>query len=216
MDNHQSRCHNKAGVPQESIIDPLFFLMYINDLPDELKTTPQLFADDTTIFSIVHSQNQTANDLKHDLENISNWAKKWRMEFNPDTDKPAQEIIFSRKTNKDNHPEIFYKTNPIKQTSSLKHLGIVLDERLNFKTHIQNKISKAMTGVGIIEKLSSLLPSKSLLTIYKSFVRPHLDYGDVVYGQLNNQSLSDIESVQYNAALAIIGAIQESFKIKLY
>ena len=210
-------CHVKAGVPQGSILGPLFFLMYINDLPDELKTTPKLFADDTAIFSIVHSQNQTANDLNHDLEKISNWAKKWKMEFNPDPDKPAQEIIFSRKTNKDNHSDIFYKTNPIKQTSSLKHLGIVLDERLNFKTHIQNKISKAMTGVGIIKKLSSLLPRKSLLTIYKSFVRPHLDYGDVVYDQPNNQSLSDkIESVQYNAALAITGAIRGSSKIKLY
>ena len=74
-----------------------------------------------------------------------------------------------------------------------------------------------MTGVGIIKKLSSLLPRKSLVTNYKSFVRPHLDYGDVVYDQQSNQSLSNkIESVQYNAALAITGAIRGSSKIKLY
>ena len=74
-----------------------------------------------------------------------------------------------------------------------------------------------MTGVGIINKLSSVLPRSSLLTIYKSFVRPHLDYSDVIYDQPNNQTLCDkIESVQYNTALAITGAIRGSSKVKLY
>ena len=74
-----------------------------------------------------------------------------------------------------------------------------------------------MTGVGLINKLRSLLPRSSLLTIYKSFVRPHLDYGDIIYDQPNNQSLSDkIESVQYNAALAITGVIRGTSKVKLY
>ena len=74
-----------------------------------------------------------------------------------------------------------------------------------------------MTGVGVINKLRLLLPRSSLLTIYKSFIRPHLDYCDVIYDQPNNQTLSDkIESVQYNAALAITGAIRGSSKVKLY
>ena len=113
------------------------------------------------------------------------------MEFNPDPNKPAQEIIFSRKIFKENHPEILFNDNSINKESSLKHLGLILDEKLNFKTHIQAKISKAMTGVGLINKLRSLLPRSSLLTIYKSFVRPHLDYGDIIYDQPNNQTLSD-------------------------
>ena len=139
------------------------------------------------------------------------------MEFNPDPNKPAQEIIFSRKILKENHPELLYNDNPINQELSIKHLGVVLDEKLNFKTHIQAKISKAMTGVGLINKLRSLLPRSSLLTIYKSFVRPHLDYGDIIYDQPNNQTLSDkIESVQYNAALAITGVIRGASKVKLY
>ena len=207
----------QAGVPQGSILGPLFFLIYINDLPHELKTDAKLFADDTALFSIVQDSLQSASDLNNDLKKINDWAVKWKMEFNPDLNKPAQEIIFSRKLEKDEHPEVSYNNNPIKQMSSIKHLGLVLDEKLNFKSHIQGKISKAMTGVGLIRKLSSLLPRSSLLTIYKSFVRPHLDYGDVVFDQPNNQSLSDtIESVQYNAALAITGAIRGSSKIKLY
>ena len=95
------------------------------------------------------------------------------MEFNPDPNKPAQEIIFSRKISKENHPELLYNDNPINQELSIKHLGVVLDEKLNFKTHIQAKISKAMTGIGLINKLRSLLPCSSLLTIYEFFVRPH-------------------------------------------
>ena len=74
-----------------------------------------------------------------------------------------------------------------------------------------------MKIVGTIKKLNSVLSRFSLITIYKSFVRPHLDYGDVIYDQPNNQSFADkIESVQYNAALAITGAFRGTSKIRLY
>ena len=73
--------------------------------------------------------------------------------------------------------------------------------KLNFKLYIKEKISKAIKGIGIIKTLSNVLQRKSLITIYKSFVRPHLDYGDLVYDQPNNESFcQQIESVQYNAS----------------
>ena len=101
--------------------------------------------------------------------------------------------------------------------SSEKHLGLVLDSKLNYKLHIDEKIKKAMKIVGSIKKLSYILPRSSLITIYKSFVRPNLDYGDVIYDQPSNQTFSDkIESVQYNAALAITGAIRGTSRDKLY
>ena len=75
----------------------------------------------------------------------------------------------------------------------------------------------AMKIIGTIKRLNTVLSRFSLLTIYKSFVRPHLDYADVIYDQPSNQSLCDkIESVQYNACLAIIGAIRGTSRIKLY
>ena len=78
-------------------------------------------------------------------------------------------------------------------------------------------MSKAMKGIGIIKKLNNMLHRYSLITIYKAFVRPHLDYGDLLYDQPNNQSLCQkIESIQYNAALAIPGAIRGTFQMKLY
>ena len=78
-------------------------------------------------------------------------------------------------------------------------------------------MKKATKGINVIRKMNLLLLRSSLLTIYKSFVRPHLDYGDVIYAQLNNSSLSvKIESVQYNAALAITGAVRGASKEKLF
>ena len=92
------------------------------------------------------------------------------------------------------------------QSTYQKHLGLYLDEKLNFSHHIKEKISKAYRGNGVIKKLQNNLPRQSLLTIYKSFIRPHLDYGDVVCDQPHNETFcSKLESVQYNAAIAIMG-----------
>ena len=93
----------------------------------------------------------------------------------------------------------------------------MLDEKLNFSEHINEKLKKVTKSVNILRKLNLTLPRSSLLIIYKSFIRPHLDYGDIVYDQPNNSPLSEkIESLQYNAALAITGAIKGSSKEKLY
>ena len=98
-----------------------------------------------------------------------------------------------------------------------KHLGLFLDSKLNFSGHINEKIKKATKDINVIRKMNLPLPRFSLLTIYKSFARPHLGYVDVIYDQPNNSSLSDkIETLQYNAVLALTGAIKGTSKEKLY
>ena len=87
----------RAGVPQGSIFGPLFFLIYINDLSQNLKSTVKLFADDTSIFHVVKDPNTSAEILNHDLTKISEWAYRWKMSFNPDPSKQAQEILFLTK-----------------------------------------------------------------------------------------------------------------------
>ena len=92
-----------------------------------------------------------------------------------------------------------------------------LDEKLNFLQHIKEKTSKANRGIGVIRKLRHILPRHSLITIYKSFVRPHLEYGDIIYDQFNNESFCNkVERVQCNAALAVTAAIRETSQTKLY
>ena len=166
---------------------------------------------------MVHDSAASAAFLNDDLLKISCWAYQWKMIFNPDATKQAQKIVFSRKANASHHATVYFNNVPVIRDNIQKHLGLFLDSKLSFFDHINEKIKKASKGVNFIIKMNLLLPRSSLLTIYKSFVRPFLDYGDVIYDQPNNSRLPDkSESVQYNAALAITGAIRGTSKEKLY
>ena len=79
-----------AGVPQRSVLGPLFFLVYINDLVDNISSDAKLFADDTSLFTVVYDVDVAADKLNRDLEVISNWAHQWKMQFNPDKNKQAR------------------------------------------------------------------------------------------------------------------------------
>ena len=194
-----------AGVPQGSILG-LFFLIYINDQSHNLSSTAKLFADDTSVFSVVYDIDSCTKQLNDDLKKISDWADQWEMSFNPNLSKQAREVIFSRKSSRVDHPSVTFNNSSVARTSCQKHLGLYLDEKLNFSHYIKQKISKACRGIGVIRKLHYVLPRHSVLTIYKSFIRPHLDHGDVIYDQPNNQAFSTkLEAVQYNATLGIAG-----------
>ena len=103
------------------------------------------------------------------------------MSFNPDVSKQAQEVVFSRKYLKLAHPPVLFNNVPVKRSSIQKHLGIHLDEKLNFSHYVKEEITKANKAIGVIKKFSNILPRDPLLTIYKSFVRPNLDYDDIIY-----------------------------------
>ena len=130
---HSKWSNVSAGVPQGSILGSLF-LIYINDLPDNLSSNPKLFADDISLFSVEHDINQSGINLNDDLEKISNWAFQWKMSFNPDTNKQAQEVIFSRSLQMSNHPSLTFSSTSVTQSEIQKHSGMFLD----FEKHIQN------------------------------------------------------------------------------
>ena len=139
------------------------------------------------------------------------------MNFNPDATKQAQEVIFSQKLQNTNRPCLIFNHNTVILTESQKHLEIVLDFRLDFEEQLEIIFKKVSQTIGVPCKLQNLLPRKSLITVCKSFVRPHLDYGDIIYDQPYKASFhSKLESIQYNATLAITGAIRETSKEKLY
>ena len=183
----------------------------------QLKSNAKFFVDGTFLFTIVKDGNESANVLNNDLCLISKWAFNWKILFNPDLTKPDQEVLFPRKKKTQNHPTLSLNNIQVERVSSQKHLGLILDEKLNFKQHIESAIAKINKGVAVIKKLRYSLPRKSLITIYKAFLRPLIDYGDIIYDQPQNKSFCEkLESVQYEAALAITGAIQGSSREKLY
>ena len=101
------------------------------------------------------------------------------MRFNPDPNEQAQEIIFSRKINKIDHPLLYFNQNLLKSSTTHKHLRMVFDTRLDFNLHLQNVQNKVNKTIVILRKLQNTLPRTSLITISKSYIRPHLDYGDI-------------------------------------
>ena len=102
-----------------------------------------------------------------------------KMSFDPDLSKQAQEVIFSRKSKRSAHPLLVFSNNNVSQTYSQKRLGVILDFKLTFEEHLNNVLAKVNKAVGLLCKLRNKLPRTTPITIYKIFIRPHLDYGDV-------------------------------------
>ena len=214
---------NQSGCkPDDSCINQListthFFLIYINDLHDNLISNSKLFVDDASLFSVINDKHLSANKLNQDLNRINNWAFQWKMSFNPGHSKQAQEVIFSRKLQKSTHPTLSLNNNALTQYVTQKHLGMFLDTKLDFQGHLKSIFNKVNKTIGLSRKLHNSLPRLPLLTIYKSFIRPHLDYGNIIYDQAYNVSFHQkLESIQYNSALAITGAIRGTSTEKRY
>ena len=201
----------KSGVPQGSVLGPLLFLIYINDLEVNLKSKTKFFADDTMLFSIVRDPFISALELNHDLKLINNWAHQWKMSFNPEPNKQAVEVLFSIKNKSPIHPPIFFNGIEITRVDEHKHLGLILDPKLTFVKHIISKIKIARRNIGILKQLSTYLPLTTLDQMYKIFIRSHLDYCDIIfhvpplnncfdYSVTLNTTMEMIEKTQYQAA----------------
>ena len=121
----------------KDILGLLLFLIYINDLSDDSVFNAKLFANHTWLFSVVENMTRSANELNNDLSKISSWPFQWKMNLNPDSTKQAQKVIFSRKLQNTNHPCLSFNHDTVSLTDSQKHLGIVLDSRLDFNKHLE-------------------------------------------------------------------------------
>ena len=162
---------------------------------------------------------KSTSKLKDDLEKISYWAYQLKIQFNPDPNKQTNEIISSRKTSSNNLSHLPVKFNKIEISECLdqRNLRIVSDSKFNFSAHVDQKIKKCNRIIGLIRRLLVTLPRNALFTIYRSFVRPHLDYDDILYDKPNNENFQNkLGKVQYRAYLPITGAIQWISRTKLY
>ncbi len=165
--------------------------------------------------------------MNHDLELIRQWAHDWRMSFNPDPQKQAVEILFSKKRQQIDHPVLVFNDIPVGKANEHKHLGVILDNKLSFVAHIKSAISKTRKGIGLLKYLSKYLPRHTLNELYKLYIRPYLDYGDVIYHNPSKvcefthknilpNLMEKVEAVQYSAALAVTGAWRGTSREKLY
>ena len=108
------------------------------------------------------------------------------MSFNPDTSKPALEVLFSNKVLKTNNPNIIFNGNTIEKSANQKPFGLILDEKLTFNDHITSKLTTVNKLTCTLRKLYNYMPRELLVTIYKSFIRPHLHYADVIFDKPSN------------------------------
>jgi hypothetical protein len=154
----------------------------------------------------------SANELNSDLEKLDSWAKKWHVDFSPPK---TEELIISRKRTKPDHPPVTMRGTPIKRVPHHKHLGLTLSEDLSWNKHITEIVDKSTRRLGIMRSLKFKLDRLSLERIYLGFIRPILEYGDIVWdSQL--EVLNALDMVQKNAARIVVGATAKSSTQGLY
>ena len=193
----------RAGVPQGSILGPLFFLLYINDIVSEIGSNIRLFADDTSLFIVVDNPVTAAGQLNIDLQKISQWATTWLVSFNPTK---SEAMLFSRKLNRPHHPPIFMQNHQITEVDSHKHLGLYLSNDCTWHKHINYITEKAWTRINIMRRLKFKLDRKSLEQIYLVFIRPLLEYGDIIWDNCLQSEKQELEKIQIEAARIATGA----------
>ena len=169
----------KAGVPQGSILGPLLFLIFINDIVNDIGSNIRLFADDTSLYIIVDNPQTSSETLNADLEKVSALAKTWLVSFNP---LKTESLINTRKIHKPTHPPIFMQNQQIQEVTSHKHLGLNVMRKLKFK-----------------------LDRKSLGIIYTAFIRPLLEYGRVIWDNCTQYEKQKLEKIQTEAARIATG-----------
>ena len=161
----------RAGVPQGSILGPLLFLVYINDIVENIGSHIRLFADDTSLFIIVDDPITSAARLNSDLDKITRWAALWLVTFNPTK---SESFLVSRKVNRPVHPPLFMQNIQIEEVECHKHLGVFLSNDCSWHKHITYIKEKAWCRINVMRKLKFKLDRKSLETMFIAFIRPLL------------------------------------------
>ena len=185
----------QSGIPQGSILGPILFTIFINDLPDGIKSICKIFADDTKIYNDSNSY----PDIQEDIVHLQNWSEKWKLFFNISKCK-IMHIGNKDDQSRENYFMFDGQTKiTIEECDQEKDLGVIFDETLIFDKHINSAINKANKMLGLIKRTFNYLNRETFLKLYKSMVRPHLEYGNIVWHPLYKRQSSSIEKVQRRA-----------------
>ena len=194
-----------SGVPQGSILGPILFLIFINDLPLEVLSRLSLFADDSKLFSrIINNRNKKvkygdngSKMLQKDLDTVLEWANKWKMEFNVDKCK----IMHLGNSNPKNSYNMGGRT--LEETSEERDLGVLIDNKLDFGKHIKTIVGKANRVLGMIRVSFECINIPMMYNLYTSLVRPLLEYCVQVWSPYKRKDIILLERVQRRATKMI-------------
>ena len=203
----------KAGVPQGSVLGPLLFLIHINDIVDDIESNMKLFADDVSLFiTIDKNEIESSAQINRDLERMKTWAQSWLVSFNPEKSKS---LYITLKPNV--YPSALYFDNhQLESEESHKHLGLTFNNNLTWKHHIDDIYLKANKKVSLLSKLKHLLDRQTLQIMYTSFVRPSLEYGNVIWDNCSEMESDRLENIQRRAARILTGGIIRTPSSLLY
>ena len=190
---HSSWNPVKSGIPQGSVLGPLLFVIYINDMPTKIKSLCLLFADDAKIY------NENSNVLQEDMKKLSEWSYKWQLPFNT---KKCKSLHIG---GKNNHHLYTMNDQELDQVTEEKDLGIIIDENLKFHKHTAAAAKKANFILGLIKRSFASLDSNILPLLYKALVRPHLEYGNLIWGPHFKGDQIKLEKIQRRATKLVPG-----------
>ena len=197
-----------SGIPQGSVLGPMLFVIYINDLPDSVTSDTFLFADDTKIFKTIYDQHD-CDILQNDLASLSEWSKKWLINFHAGKCKHMH--IGPDRTSSN------YSLNgtELQYASHEKDIGVTIDDKLSFDKHISQKCKKAISMFALIRRSFSFLDAEMFKPLYKAYVRSHLDSCSSVWAPYKMKHIDQIEKVQRRATKQIPGFRDLSYPERL-
>jgi hypothetical protein len=217
MDNHTSSpCKLSVGVPQGSILGPTMFLIYINDLCCSLKhCKPILYADDTNLFYKNKNLILELPKINEDLQILKNWCDINKLTLNLEK---TQYILIKNRQNPFHLPQGMIKLDntALKETNSIKFLGITIDQNLSFKIHIENLIVRIRPYIGLLYRCASFLPKPILLLIYNGYINSALSYCVEAYGTASPTALHQLFVLQKRIVRIISGTPSYSHTASLF
>ena len=179
----------KSGIPQGSVLGPILFVIFINDMPDTIDSMCQLFADDAKTFRSIRSVNDNGV-LQNDLDKLSEWSERWQLPFNTGKCKS----LHIGKKNK--HRIYEMNGQQLDQVKEEKDSGVLIDDELKFHKQTAASIKTANRVLGVVKTSFSYFDDRNLPLIYKSLIRSHLEYGNIVWGPFYKEDKMAIERVK--------------------
>jgi len=196
------------GIPQGSVLGPLFFLIYINDLPNCLKhTSASLFADDTQIYAASHNSIELNNKLNEDMHLLLDWVRANKLTLHPKKTKCI--LIGSRQRLTESSLSLNIDNHVITPDENIKSLGVILDSNLSWDAHIDLLLNKARSSLNALKRSKHFIDQETHINLYNALVTPHLDYCCEVWGNTNKGQTDKLQRIQNRAARIITGATYE-------